>query len=108
MPDTAADIKKTYDASLRRIQEVLFSQAATAAEKRVARQSLTDLTMAMLLHNLASIEGRLALLSSLIVELREVTDAIKTDGPAAEVAKPLTDLLTKAHKLFKAEKKVAV
>ncbi len=97
-------IQQTYNASLKKIQEILFSQSASRKEKNVAEQALKDLTTAMLMHNLKTIEGRTALLSSLIVELREVIDNIQPKSPVADVAKKLTQVVNKAKKLFKTEK----
>ena len=108
MAENNKAIKKTYDASLAKIQAILFSQSASSEEKKIAKQSLNDLTAAMLAHNLKTIEGRTALLSSLITELREVIDSVQTGSPIAAVAGDLTGLLGQAKKLFKDEKKALI
>ncbi len=100
-------IKSTYDDSLMKIQEVLYSQEATTEQKDIAKQSLKDLTTTLLLHNLNTIEGRTAILSSLIVELQEVIDSVQVENPLTGVMEQLTGVITKAKGLFKDEKKQA-
>lgn len=98
-------IQKTYKASCKNIQKILFSQVASKKEKKLAVRALNDLTTARIAHNIKTIEGRTALLSSLIVELQETIDAIHTKSQVANVAKKLTQVVNQAKKLFKAEKK---
>ena len=103
MSNTKA-IKDTYDDSLLEIQKVLFSQEATPEQKEVAKQSLKDLTTALLLHNLRTIEGRTAILSALIVELQEVINSVQIENPLNTIAADLTIVIKGAKDLFKKEK----
>ncbi len=105
MPENPEAIKKTYDAALGKLQAILFSLVSTSAERKAARTALNDLTATMLAQNLKTVEGRTALLSALIVELRLVTDGIKPTSKIADIATDITALVGKAHKLFKSEKK---
>ena len=105
MTGKSKEIKKAYDDTLAKLQLVLFSPDSSKAEIKVAKQSLNDLTAAMLAQNLKTIEGRTALLSALIVELQEVTASIKVNSKIAAVAGDLTGLLNQAKEIFKEEKK---
>ena len=104
----AQNIKATYDDSLMKIQKVLYSQDATADQKEIAEQSLRDLTTTLLLHNLKTIEGRTAILSSLIVELQEVIDSVKVENPLTGITNELSAVITHAKDLFKDEKQQVV
>ena len=104
----AQAIKATYDDSLLEIQKVLFSQDATPEQKDAARQSLRDLTTTLLLHNLNTIQGRTAILSSLIVELQEVIDAVQTENPLTQAVGDLTTVIGKAKILLKEEKEQVI
>jgi hypothetical protein len=59
-------------------------------------------------HTLETIEGRTALLSSLIVELNSVIDSVETNSQLADVLGRLNGLVTKAGKLFQSQKKELV
>lgn len=108
MTGKSKEIKKTYDDALAKLQAVLFAQDASKAEKKAAKQSLNDLTAAMLAQNLKTVEGRTALLSALIVELQEITASIEVDSKIVGIAKDLTGLLDQAKEIFKEEKKKLV
>ncbi len=107
MPDTIESkkaIKDAYDKGMFEVQKVLFSIKSTAAQKKVAKKSLSDLTAMLLAHTLATVEGRTALLAGLIVELTTVIDKVRPKPPSNTTVKDLTAVLTKAQKLYDLEK----
>ena len=103
--DSKKAIKDIYDDGMAEVMKVVGSIKSTPAQKKVARQTSKDLTAMLLAHTLASIEGRTALLSGLIVELNQVTDAIKIKPPYTGALNTFNTLITKATNLFNAEKK---
>ena len=103
--DTKKSIKELYDEGMAEVFKIVGSLDATPAQREAAKQTTRDLTSMLVSQTLQSIEGRTALLSSLIVELNEVIDAVQTHPPFVGVIENLTTVLTKAEKLFEAEKK---
>ena len=107
MPNTSTSrkaIKDAYDKGMLEVQKVLFSLNSTAAQRKVAKKSLTDLTAMLLAHTLKTVEGRTAVLAGLIVELNEVIAKVKTKPPSSATLTGMTGALTKAQKLFESEK----
>jgi hypothetical protein len=97
-------IKDAYDKGMFEIQKILFSINSTAAQRKVARKSLDDLTAMLLAHTLITVAGRTAILSGLIVELNEVIAKVKTKPPSGTTLADMTGVLTKAQKLYASEK----
>jgi hypothetical protein len=107
MPDTKTSrkaIKDAYDKGMFEVQKILFSVTSTAAQRKVAKKSLSDLTAMLLAHTLATVEGRTALLAGLICELNEVIAKVTTRPPASTTLTDLTGILAKAQALFESEK----
>ncbi len=107
MPDTIESkkaIKAAYDKGMFEVQKILFSIKSTAAQKKVAKKSLSDLTAMLLAHTLGTVEGRTALLAGLIVELMAVIKKVTPKPPSKTTLKDLTAVLTKAQKLYDLEK----
>ena len=65
--DAGPEIKAQYDAGIQAVQSVLFNTESTEEQRKVAQQTLKDLTTLLLGQTIQSIEGRTALLSGLIV-----------------------------------------
>jgi hypothetical protein len=103
--DPKKAVKDVYDDGMAEVMKVVGSIKSTPAQKKVAKQTSKDLTSMLLAHTLAEIKGRTALLSGLIVELNQVTDAIKAKPPYAGALKSFGTIITKATNLFDAEKK---
>ena len=106
MPGKSTEITAAYNAALAKLQAVLVSQDASKAEKKAATQSLNKLTAAKLAQNLEVVEGRTALLSTLIVELQEITASIEVDSKIAAIATDLTGLLNQAQEIFEEEDEI--
>jgi hypothetical protein len=99
-------IRQLYVRGIRQVTRVLGSVNSTDAEIETAEQTLTDLTTSMLAHEIASVQGRTALLSGLIVELTTVVDSIQASSPLAEVASELNGILEAAKTSLTEEKKM--
>jgi hypothetical protein len=108
MADTKKSIKDLYDEGMAEVFRVVGSLDATAAQRKAAKQTAKDLSSMLVTQTLQSIEGRTALLASLIVELDSVIDSIETTPRLKGIVDNLTGLITKAEKLFQAEKKKMV
>jgi hypothetical protein len=106
--DTKKPIKELYDEGMAEVFKIVGSLDATPAQRRSAKQTAKDLSSMLVSQTLQSIEGRTALLSSLIVELNGVIDSIQTTPRLKRVFDSLTAVVTKAEKLFNAEKKQLV
>ena len=104
MSDNRA-IKDVYDEGMLEIQRVLGSVNSTGRQRRVARQSLKDLTSMLIAHTLKNVEGRTALLAGLIVELNEVIESIQVKPPYMGAIDKVTKVAKKARKLFTGVKK---
>ena len=106
MPDnTAQQIKAQYDAGIEGVQSVLFSIDSTPQQRKVAKQSLRDLTTLLLAHTIQSIEGRTALLAGLIVELNQVIASIQTKPRLLNFANRLTGIVSRSTTLLAEHKK---
>jgi hypothetical protein len=106
--DTRKSIKELYDDGMAEVFSIVGSLDATAAQKRAAKETAKDLSSMLVAHTLETIEGRTALLSSLIVELNSVIDSVETNSQLADVLGRLNGLVTKAGKLFQSQKKELV
>lgn len=104
-PDPRKSVKKVYDDGIAEVFRIITSLDATRAQVRVAKQTAKDLTSLLIAHTLESIDGRTALLSSLIVELQSVIASIETNPPYADALSKLTGVVDKARKLFSDEMK---
>jgi len=102
--DAGQEIVNKYLEGIAAVKEVLSNPAANKDEKKVARQSLRDLTIMLGRFHTDSFEGRSALLLGLIHELREVTDRIQPNSPVAGVLKRFNTVLAAAGELLKAER----
>jgi hypothetical protein len=87
------------------VQGVLFTIGSTEAQRKVARQTLKDMTTLLLAHTIQNIEGRTALLAGLILELNQVIASIQVTPPLQDLAKRLTGIVTKSTKLLAEHKK---
>jgi hypothetical protein len=99
-----ADVKKLYDSGIEQVQAVLFNLDATPDLVATAKTTLKDLTTLMLAHTLSTVEGRTALLTGLIVELRGVVDAIATKPKFAQVMTDLKGVVDKATAALRTNK----
>ena len=102
--DTKKSVKAVYDDGMAEVMKVVGSIKSTPTQKKVALQTSKDLTAMLLGHTLASIEGRNALLSGLIVELNQMTDSIKVKPPYAAALTNFGKIIGKATTLFNMEK----
>lgn len=105
MPDNKQSIKETYDTGMAEVFKIVGSLDATPAQRKLAKQTAKDLSSMLVTHTLQTIEGRTALLASLIVELNQVIEAVETSPPYKNAVENFTDILTKAQSLFTQEKK---
>ena len=103
--DPKKSVKNLYDEGMAEVMKVVGSIKATPDQKKVALQTSKDLTAMLLANTLASVNGRTALLSGLIVELNQVTDSIKVKPPYANALKSFGNITGKATTLFNSEKK---
>ena len=103
--DSKTSIKDIYDDGMAEVMKVVGSIKATADQKTVALQSSKDLTALLLAHTLAQVESRTALLTGLIVELTQVTDAVKVKPPYAGAIDRFSKLIGTATDLYNIEKK---
>lgn len=104
MAETKKKIKKIYDEGMAEVFKIVGSLDATDEQIEIAEQTAEDLTSMLIAQTLETINGRTALMSGLIVELNQVINAVKTKPPYEEAMSNLTNVLTKAEKLFKIEK----
>ncbi len=104
MAETKKDIKKIYDEGMAEVYKIVGSLDATDEQVEIAEQTAEDLSSMLIAHTLETINGRTALLSGLIVELNQVINAVETKPPYGEAMSNLTNVLTKATKLFSEEK----
>jgi hypothetical protein len=103
--DTKKSVKAIYDEGMAEVMKIVGSIRSTPAQKKVALETSKDLTTMLLAHTVASIEGRTALLTGLIVELTQVTESIKVKPPYAGALTGFGKIIGKASKLFDSEKK---
>lgn len=96
---------EVYDEVILEVQRVFSSPDSTPQQRRTAKQSLGDMTALLLAHTVATVQGRTALLSGLIVELTQVIYSVRTQPPYAGAVKQLTGLVDKATALLNKEKK---
>lgn len=98
-------IKEQYDAGISGVQDVLFNIDSTAQQRKVAKQTLRDMTTLLLAHTIQTVEGRTALLAGLIVELNQVIASVQTTPPLLNLAKRLTGIVGKSTNLLTEHKK---
>lgn len=103
--DSGQQIKAQYDAGIEGVQDVLFNVDSTAPQRKVAKQTLRDMTTLLLAHTIQTVEGRTALLAGLIVELTQVIASIQTTPPLLALAKRLTGIVGKSTTLLTEHKK---
>lgn len=78
--------------------------AADEADKRTAFEAYRDVLRLIGRHHIQSYEGRTALLAGLILELKEVTDAVQVEHPIAEQLNALLPIVERARALFQEDK----
>jgi hypothetical protein len=105
MAEDGKAIKELYDEGMFEVQRVLFSLDSTAAQRKVAKQSLRDLTTLLLAQTIKTVEGRTALLTGLIVELVQVIEKVQLKPPFQDALDKLNGVLGKAHKALAEQKK---
>jgi len=105
MAEDGKAIKELYDEGMLEVQRVLFSLDSTAAQRKVAKQSLRDLTTLLLAQTIKTVEGRTALLTGLIVELVQVIEKVQLKPPFQDALDKLNGVLGKAHKTLAEQKK---
>lgn len=103
--DPGQDVKQQYDDGIEAVQNVLFNIDATPAQRKLAKQTLKDMTTLLLAHTIKTIEGRTALLAGLIVELNQVIASVQTTPPLKALVDRLTGIVGKSTKLLTEAKK---
>ena len=104
-PDPKKEIKKIYDEGMAEVFKVIGSYDVTTQQLKIARQTAKDLASMLVAHTLQTIEGRTALLASLIVELNQIINSIQVNPPYKQAMDNFTNIATRAQKLFDKEKK---
>ena len=100
-------IKQLYDDGMAEVFRIVGSLNATKAQRKEAKKTAEDLSLMLVTHTLQTIEGRTALLASLIVELNQVVASVETKPPYEDVLKNVTTILAKAQALYKDAKSSA-
>ena len=77
----------------------------TPAQRKVAKQTLRDLTSLMFAYTLEDVQGRTALLNGLIAEMSQVIDSVQVDPPYDNAVKGLTKVIDSARTRLAKEKK---
>lgn len=96
-------IPDLYSEGMREVNRIIAQ--GDADQRKVALQTLDDLTAMMLAHTLETVQGRTALLTGLIAELTQVIDSVKVKPPYADAINGLTSVLDGARKRLTQEKK---
>ena len=104
-PASALAIRNAYQKGIQAVSKVLGSIEATSDEKDQAEETLGDLTTAMLAQDIATVQGRTALLAGLIVDLNAVIDRIQIRPPLLPVLTELKGVVDTAKSLLSEEKK---
>lgn len=78
--------------------------AADDKDKKAAFEAYRDVLRLIGRYHIQSYEGRTALLAGLILELKEVTDAVQVKNPIAEQLNALLPIAERARALFQEEK----
>lgn len=99
MPVTASDVNDAYLESVTALRSVMLSDNATNDEKNAAQDSLRDITTMHGMYNIQQVEGRTAMLKSLIVELEQVIDNASYN-PINTAMQALDQHIQKARDLY--------
>jgi hypothetical protein len=105
MADVKKSIKQVYDEGMAEVYKIVGSLSATPEQRQAAIETAEDLSSMLIAHTLDTIAGRTALLSGLIVELKQVIDSVNINPPYLDAVKNLANIITKAGELFADEKK---
>ena len=103
MAEAATSIRDLYNDGLQEVVKII--QQGDPAQQETALQTLDDLTAMMLAHEIATVQGRTALLTGLIAELTQVIDGIQTHPPYLDALKSVTTIVDAARERLKTEKK---
>jgi hypothetical protein len=105
MDDVKKSIKQIYDEGMAEVYKIVGSLDATPDQRQSAIQTAEDLSSMLIAHTLETIAGRTALLSGLIVELKQVVDSVEIAPPYLDAVNNINKIITKAGDLFAEEKK---
>jgi hypothetical protein len=100
-----AEVNDLYQSAMANLQATVEAVDASPAQKKTARAALEDLFLLHGAHVIQTIDGRTALLSSLILELEGVISRIKVK-PFGNALARLTGVVDKARALYDEHKGV--
>ncbi len=95
---TADEVNDLFRESIEELQTVLETPGISANQRKAAELALRDVFRLHGTHVIQEVNGRTALLSGLIVELEEVSNAVKLN-PIGEALDQLDGLITRARDL---------
>lgn len=103
MATNANAIRDLYNEGIREVTKIV--QQGDEAQQAEALKTLDDLTAMMLAHTIETVQGRTALLTGLISELTQITDAIEVDPPYAGALDTVAAIVDKVRVRLAQEKK---